>query len=213
MEKHEENYLTMVTGVVDSLRNQSFVELLPAVHAILDEVESISGKIDRKNLLVRDGTRGLVEEKRNARELMMSSVLVIANVGAVYAREIGDVDIAHDCTTNIWKLRLMRDTEVSSICSGIVDMVWSYREDLGDYGITEDSLVEARGVIENYVKKMGEKESHAAMCVGARMDMTGLFRRLRDVIRKRLDPMMEYYRLDYPDLFYQYKAARRIRDL
>lgn len=213
MNDRRENQLSMLVAVKAVVAdNQSAWQTLPAFVTSVAELDSGIETVRSLVQISSSSTKGMTETKRIAKQLMIGKALVVAGAVQAFAEKTGNSELFARVSYTPSKLRRTRDTEVSPLCEGIHDAADDVVADLADYGVAAEDLTMLATLIETYDSCVGKPRmarsefSAAGTLLNVQLDSA------MRLVDRRLDGIMERYRVAQPSFFESYVNARRIVD-
>lgn len=110
-------------------------------------------------------------------------------------------------------LKKMRDSEFLAKCKMIKKEAVTRLTDLAPYKITEGMLTELQEKIDGFEEALGGKDGGLTNRIALRKELSEKFDEADEIIEHEIDTMMELMRKSQPLFYYQYQAARTIKDL
>ncbi len=210
----EENKFSMYRTVKTHLDNNPIV--VDSVTIFRVTADLYSGKllaIADKNGEYLSLTAGKTLQKDEAEDVMIDEILTMASTLSLYGEVNGREDLKALCSVTESGLKKMRDSDLLQKGNDIMIRVEANKDDLDDYGITDEAIAKSKGAIARFESELGSKETSFAEKKAARQVLKDLFSEADDILYNRLDKCAEMVRQNYPEFYIQYQAARVIKDL
>ncbi len=214
MQIREENKFTMFRTVNGHLvNNPTVVDSIPVFRLSADLFEAKLMAIADKNGEYLSLTAGKTILKDEAEDALVGTLLGLASTLSLFAEINGKRDLQEIVNITESSLRRMRDTDLLNKGQEIVSHIEINKDDLDDFGITDEVLAKAKGCVELYDTSLNLKETSFAEKKAARQVLKDLFSEADDILYNRLDKCAEMVRQNYPEFYIQYQATRVIKDL
>jgi hypothetical protein len=214
MTKRHENKLTMYEGVTSFFTNHQ--ELVNSLAALQRSIDAFGAKIEEikdKSIARNTATAGKTQAKRSAEKELIDSIMAIASGMFAWAIETGNNEVSALTDVRRSYLTQTRDTELAQKAEAIYRAASDNIADLGDYGITTEMVTELSSQIAAYNAALGEREGSMALRSGAVVSLKTLFQEADDILKKRIDRLMETFVNSEPEFYSGYRSVRVIRDL
>ncbi len=156
---------------------------------------------------------GFAKDKAEAEDVMIAGTIVVAGAVKAYATVKGDLILATKMDITPGELRRHRDTIVAQHCQGIHDEANAVVANLGAYGVDAAKLTALQTMIDRYVVAIAAPRVAITDRKGATAEIRELMKDTNKLLTKRLDGLMEQFRISNPDFFKAYFDARIVVDL
>jgi len=211
MNATQENKLSMYLAVQVVLeQNQDIWQAVPAFGTAFTGFKS---GINNINTLVRArnaSTKGVTADKQAARDAMTRAALEVAGAVAAYAVDIGSGELQAKVDYSDSDLRRARDSEVATICLGIVAAASDHQVALAGFGVTSEKLASLKEKIEAYNATVGKPRSARSHNQAAGASLETEFAEADKLLSGKLDNLMVAFRASQPAFYSAYEAARWI---
>ena len=190
-----------------------FLKTLPALERACRDFNDKIIELKEKDKEKSIAAAGKTKAKRGAELKLINNVIGIASPIFAWAMETGNNEVKE--LTNIRKSYLahVRDTELIKIVESVHKIAVDNLNNLADYGVTSDKVSELKTDIDEYYESLGMRESGVAERKSAGVSVKALFYEADEILKNRIDRLMEVFKAGQPDFYNIYRAARIIRDL
>ena len=193
--------------------NSAVLGTVPAlVAAILEFQANIKALEAATEKQVIDIT-GFAKDKAEAEDAMIGLTLAVAGGTRAYATVIGDSVLAEKMNVTTSALRKHRDAVVAQHSQGIHNEANAVVASLADYGVTPAVLTDLQNAIDRYVAAIAAPRAAITDRKGATAEIRELMKDTTKLLVKRIDSLVEQFRVTNPDLVRGYEDARIIVDL
>jgi hypothetical protein len=214
MRNNQENKVGMYNGVITVLDNHNGDSDIPrAVFEARDDLKIKVDKITAKDREKATVTSGKTVAEKQAVKQLIDQLMIVGGGLAGWAIVNNNPEAQTVASVRRSYLVRVRDNELVQKAEQIHQLAEQYISNLVDYGINDETLATLKLLTETYQKALGEQESSMATRVSAPVSLTTLFQESDEILKLRLDPLMETVKPVNPDLYNAYKAARVIKDL
>jgi len=214
MRNYYENKLGMYNGVITLLNKPENTESLsPAAIEAKNDLENKVTEINDKENEKSSATSGKTRAKKLAANRLIEQVMVVS--GALLAWSVDNDNPEVQAISNLTRsyLKKIRDNELDLKGKQIYNLAQQHIDNSSNYGINAESLTELQQLSDTYHMALGEQESSMANRVSAGASMATLFQEADEILKLRLDSLMETVKPNNQDLYDAYNAARVIKDL
>lgn len=214
MNRNQSNKFGMYNGVLSQLDSRSENNNIPqALQTGRDDLQAKIREIEQKDQEKGTVTSGKTVVKNQTGHKLIDQIMIISGPLTAWAVVNDNPEIKAIAGDKRSYLTRIRDNELGQKAEAILNAAEQQLSGLADYGVTQDHLTSLQALIETYRSALGDKESSFADRVSASVSLKTLFQEADEVLKLRLDPLMESIRPIDDDFYYGYKAARVIKDL
>lgn len=174
-----------------------------------DAIAAILEKEENRN----NATAGMTADKKAKREDMIEDAAVIAAKLKVLGADTNDERLVQLADYNRTDLKKLRDTQLLPVVTGILNTADANAAGLAAYGVTAAMIASLGTKVSAYNTALGSKEVSFSVKGAAYTALLSLFDTADDILKNKLDNLMEGFKKDDNEFYNQYKAAREIRDL
>jgi hypothetical protein len=153
---------------------------------------------------------GVTGEKAQARDDLEEKLLVVGGAISAFAAKKSDPALAAQVDVNRSLLDRLPGSDLVQTGQRILDAATAHLAALADYGITDATKTELKGVLDRFANK---KESTREAVVERKVETLSLpegIASVRSIFRNEIDKMMMAFRKSHPDFYKAYFAARII---
>lgn len=213
MNNRQENKNSMYYVVVDICNAHKKIWLtIPAFAESFDEFHSVFKEIQTVDEIKLTNTTGIAKNKKAAKYKLIDEVFKLIGSLTAYASMEKNHELKQMVNYNIWTLQRMRDTELESICRGILDTGTDVITALADYGTTESDLEVLQNKISEYDRLISAPRdaiTHKAM---ATTMLKELFAKADHILKEQMDQLMVLFKDQNRDFYMLYFNSRKIVD-
>ena len=211
MTDNQENTRSMFLSVQKTCNdNKSIWSDLPAIVNTFNKFENIISEIDVQRQIQEGVTSGVTESKHKEEEEMTQITLQIAANVYAYASLINDHELKNRVNYSPSTLRNARDTILKDICQSVHDAASEVVSELGDYGVTPETLEKQQKEIDDFVDMIAKPRTAISTRATATARLEDLINEGNDLLRDQLDKLMVNYKTSEPVFYNMYKNARKI---
>ena len=213
MENAQENKLSMYETVVEVLdANSALVSSLPGLVIARSALVNKTLQIRQMNMVQLKSTKGKTLDKGARKVLLADTSYGVAAAVQAYAATTENNDLYELVHFTRTALRESEDEALEQACQLIHDEANKVVASLPDYGVDATDLSDLQGLITAW----GTQSQAPRMAISERTMATqtlpSLFKDADSILKKRMDKLMEKFRVSNPEFFATYHAARRIVD-
>jgi hypothetical protein len=179
-----------------------FGEFKDALAAILEKEESRN-----------TATAGMTADKKAKRNDMVEDAAVLAAKLKTLGSDTNDERLVQIGDLKRSDLERMRDTQLLPTVQGLVNAADASAAGLVNYGVTAAMIASLGTKMGAYDVSLGSKESSFSVKGAAYTALLNLFDSADNILKNKLDNLMEGFKKDDNEFYNQYKLAREIRDL
>ena len=214
MDKKQENQLTMFYAVEKTLERHTAVwSGVPAMATATTEyganIASLEACVEKQVIDIR----GFARAKAEAEAAMAALTLQVAGGVRAYATVVGDSVLADKMNVTRSALVRHRDSVVAQHCQGIHTEATAVVGSLADYGVLPATLTALQEAIDAYVAAITAPRNAITQRKGATAELRMLLKDTTKLLVKRLDSLVEQFRMSQPVFYRDYHNSRMIVDL
>jgi len=213
MENAQENKLSMyeTTGeVLDA--NSALMSNLPGLVIARSALANKTLEIRQVNMIQIKSTKGKTQDKAARKLLLADTSYGVAAAVQAYAAVTENNDLYELVNFTRTALRETEDEGLEQVCQLIHDEANGVVGSLLDYGVDSTDLLNLQGLITAW----GTQSQAPRMAISERKMATqtlpSLFKDADAILKKRMDKLMEKFRVSNPEFYATYHVARRIVD-
>lgn len=211
MTTREQNFMSMARSSANVFLRWN--ELWSSIPVMNREVEALNAeieKIDTTSEQTTLTTKGITEDKQNARDEALSAIVNIAKPAAVYAMDQNNMELNRQLNQSRGVLSGLAQNELLNTLTAIYNQVNNVKEQVVDYGVTEERLQDAKTKLDNFAVAVPSTRDVIVERKTSNEIISESIGNLRRIFF-RLDNLMKLF--DATDFYAEYKNARIIVDL
>ena len=211
MTTREQNFMSMARSSANVF--PKWDELWTPVPRLKSEVDAMNaeiGKIDAASEQTTLIITGVTEDKQNARDEGVSAVVNIAKPAAVYAMDINNMELHRQLNQSRGSLMMLPQNELLNTLTGIYNRIDNVKEQVVDYGVTEEKLQDAKSKLDAFAVAVPSSRDAIVERKTNNEIVSDSIANLRRIFF-RLDNLMKLF--EGTDFYIEYKNARIIIDL
>lgn len=211
MNKRNEAKLNMYRTVEDICEANSTVfsanvAFMAAFNAFKAKIVAIIEKIQQDSLVIT----GIAEDKRVSKVKLCGLAADTASVIYAFASTIGNNTLKMEVDFPVSKLSKMRDEVLAPNCQNIHDKGVENLAALQDYGVTQAMLDALQEAIDSYSSETPKPRAAISNRKAVAADLARLFDETDEILKERMDKLVEIFKASHPDFVKIYESARRI---
>ena len=213
MKNAQENKLSMYEAVSEVLdKNNTLVSSLQGLVIAKSAMVNKTLEIRQLNMIQLLTTKGKTLSKRMRKQLLADTSYGLAAAVQAYAAATEDTDLYALVNFTRTALRTQEDEELEQVCQVIHDKANGVLANLGDYGVDAVDLLNLQGLITAWSTQSQAPRLAISERKMATQTLPTLFKEADDILKKRVDKLMEKFRVSNRDFYDTYHTARKIVD-
>lgn len=209
-----ENKFTMYRAVETLLDNNTAkTAVIPIFATRLTEFKDVIAAILEKEELRTNAAKGTTDDKRAKRDDMIEDAAVLAAKLKTLGFDTNNERLVQIGSLKRSALKEMRDTQLLPTIQGVINEADANSAALVPYGVTATMITDLTDKRNEYNTALGTKEGAFSVKGAAYPALLGLFDSADDILKNKLDNLMEGFKKDDNEFYNQYKIAREIHDL
>lgn len=206
-----ENKLSMYEATIEVLDiNTVPVATIPALVTAKSDLVNIIMQIRAANLIQQMSTKGKTMDKGDRKNELADTAYAVAGAVQALATDKGENDLYMLVNFSRTRLRSADDEEIQQLCQLIHDEANTVVASLLDYGVDEVKLEELQGLIDAWSSRSQAPRVAISERAAATSNLPNLFSAADEVLKKRMDKLMEQFYVDNRTFYDTYKKARKI---
>nr|WP_321450556.1 hypothetical protein [uncultured Carboxylicivirga sp.] len=169
--------------------------------------------IDEVYQIQQGNTKGVSKLKIKEENEMIEATVQMAGCIFVYAQDNGIPDLKDKCAISSTQLIRMPDEEVKTACLNIYAEAARLGGALTNYGKTPENIAQLKKEIDDFTSLIASPRSAIVTRSQATRELARLITENNDLLRLKVDKLMELFKTTNAKLYNTYKAARVIVDL
>jgi len=194
------------TGVVIERHKDSLPEAAQEAHA--EAIELIEKIVETGQQ--QKSTRGLAAEKEQAKNALADSAAAVAGALCSYGHAESDDRLVAACDYSRSSVLAPPEAEIVSRCIGLHTEATALVDKLGKFKVTATTLKAFKAQIEAFVAVQTSPRDGIAQSAAATKRLRKLVPKLRQLQAKRLDPLIAPFKETNPELWSEYRSARKL---
>lgn len=211
MKNAQENKLSMYEAVSEVLdKNNTLVSSLQGLVIAKSAMVNKTLEIRQLNMIQLLTTKGKTQSKRMRKQLLADTSYGLAAAVQAYAAATEDTDLYALVNFTRTALRTQEDEELEQVCQVIHDKANGVLANLGDYGVDAVDLLNLQGLITAWSTQSQAPRLAISERKMATQTLPTLFKEADDILKKRMDKLMEKFRVSNRDFYDTYRYVRKI---
>lgn len=211
MRKFEEDKRSMFIAVLLVLnKNKTIWNKFVALAEAIGEFETINSEIDTQSQIQESETSGITTDKKKEGDEMISISVEVASAVYAYASKIGNNELMNKVNYSYTKLRNLRDSILRDNCQLIHDEANKIIAELANYGKTPADLEQQQKEIDDFSAILAKPRIATTDIKTATAKLKELFKKADNILKTRIDKLMEKYKKSEAKFYADYKNARKI---
>jgi hypothetical protein len=215
MTKIQTNKYSMYRSVCKVLSsNESYFSGIKILYDSSKKFEECFSKIEELNQIKNTVSKGVVIEKANAGQALVNSILKVAGVLFVFAKNTKNENLKNISSVTHSELKRIRINDFITKAKNILKNAKNSEPALKEY-YTEIAvdIKEFENHLAVYEKSLDIKETKTAERISVKTTLSQEFSKADEILKDELDKLIELIKANNLDLYQQYFAARTIKDL
>jgi hypothetical protein len=210
MKANELNTTRMFSSVQVTLEeHETDVNKIPALVKASGELDTIITGIAAQ-LEITALQSGAVANKDNLLGVLAPAANEVAAALHAYATETGDDELAAQVDLSVTDIAQGRPATVVARCTNIASLGSENLDSLSDYNITQAKLTALTKKIAAFEKQVPKPRQGVAKKAAANKAARRFLKQGRDLLNRRIDKLMVQFRETQPELYAEYRTARKI---
>src|SRR6185369_7070084 len=143
--------------------------------------------------------------------VLFRSCQIAADIaGIIYAYAVNTSNNALRLEVNLLliKLKNKTDAELVQACRAVYARAVELKTEMAGYGVSAEMLTDLQEAIDDY--ETASPDPHTALDKSRKELLNQLFEELDDILSKRMDTLMDKFRLSHPEFYEAYFSLREI---
>lgn len=200
-----------VKNVFDTYPEQ--LNLIKALEGFIVDYKVLLADIDAVHQLQQGNTTGNRQLKLKEEAEMIQATVQMAGTMFVYAQVNNLPDLEAKCAVSASQMERMSDEELKVACLNIYNEALKLGDALSDYGKTSADTVQLKKEIDDFAALIGSPRSAIVTRSQATRELDQLITKANDLLRHKIDKLMELVKDSQPKVYNTYHSARVIVDL
>ena len=156
--------------------------------------------------------QGATADKAEARDALEEAIFLMCEALGVLAHNTGDNDLAALTDVTVTSLDRMSGEELSHRGAAVLARANAHKTDLQPLQVTQANIDELTETLADFNAARTGPRTATAERAALTKSLTKLVRELLDILRKKVDRMVNLFKRTHPDFVAGYETARVIVD-
>lgn len=192
--------------------NPAILAIMNALQTLVDRLISLATNIDQTNNQLVSLAVGNTEEKNAKKKVLVKNIYTLAGQLDAYARTNGNVVLAEQSSNILKTCRKVREFQLLSIASSLIDLLNGALEDLADYNINAAKIAALTAQRNDFQTALDQKAVAVQTKIALNKDLRALFKEANLLMKTEMDRLMKPFENSHPQQYAEYLAARGIID-
>jgi len=192
--------------------NQAVWSGLPAFVTAAGDLDTQISTIEATRAKQETATTGFTENKRQVKADLIRKLLHIGHATAAYAQTTGDSVLLEKVRYTKTDYERARDMILKDMAQVVYDEASAVSVNLVDYGVQAGDLADLQNLIADYTAVVESPRQAIAERKTATNDLTDQVKEMMNILKGRLDMLMENFKASNPGFYSDYFNARIIVD-
>jgi len=189
------------------------LSMITALESLIHDFSDLMTKIETVHQVQQGNTTGKRQLKLKEEAEMIEGTVQVAGAMFVYAQANGMPDLQIKCSVSASQLERMSDEQLKVSCLNIYDEAVKLGEALSDYGKTAEQVTNLKKEIDDFAVLISSPRSAIVTRSQATAELKSLINEANDLLRNKVDKLMDMLKTSEAKVYNTYKAARVIVDL
>ncbi|WP_289053675.1 hypothetical protein [Carboxylicivirga marina] len=189
------------------------LSLIKALESFIVKFNDLLAQIEAVHQIQQGNTTGARQLKLKEEAEMIEATVKLAATMYVYAQVNDMPDLQAKCAISASQLERMTDGEVKVTSLNVYDEAVKLGGGLVDYGQTVEDVTKLKKEIDDFSALIASPRSAIVTRSQATRELDSLMREANDLLRNKIDKLMELLKAKQPKVYNTYLAARVIVDL
>jgi len=214
MNAKQRNQLAMFIAVKNVFGTYpSEFQTIPAFDSFINEFYTQLSQIEAVYQIQIGNITGRTQLKQKEEKEMIEATIRTAAAMYVYAQVNNMPDLMAKCKVSAWILEKLSAVKLKTICLNIYEEAAKLNDALSNYGISAEKVAQLKKEIDDFDELIGAPRAAIVTRSQARQELVELMDTTNDLLRNKVDKLMELLKETYTKVYNTYKAARIIVDL
>ena len=214
MNTREKNNFAMFNAVDSVMNNhQAAVNGFSPLAQAMDGFRRSMTEILRRNHEYLFAAEGAIAAKNKSLHDLIEQAFRIKNAVYALGRKTGDDRLKAAGKLPPSEIKHMREADIEQYCRKIAAIAGEFSSSLAPFGIAVNDIDSYLKTLDTYRRLVNAKEVKAAASKAARKSLFEDFKKTSEILTQDLDTLMELVKINNPDFYDQYKAARSVRNV
>lgn len=182
---------------------------LPSFNSEVTNLGALEENIRVQNQVLEVSTHGYTQAKEDSKENLLKVLLPMLKMVQAFASMSKDPILINAVNYTESALRTMLQNILSDTCRTILKLCHEHISDLKAYGLTDAMLPILSAAIDDFSTKLDGTPTYKGERKAARKAIKNWFAEARDILKPKLDKLIELKRYSHPDIYVGYKNSRK----
>jgi len=189
------------------------LKAIPALESSITDFNTKLLAIDAVHEVQMGNTTGSTQLKQQAEKEMIDATVRLAAAMYVYAQIENKPDLLEKCKISPSSLEKLSAEKLRAQCVNVYNDAFALGDGLSDFGQTGEDVAKLKTEIDEYAEVISAPRTAIVTRAQARQELGVLIDEANDILRNRVDKLMQLLETSQPKVYNTYKAARVIVDL
>ncbi|MCU4154844.1 hypothetical protein J1N10_02580 [Carboxylicivirga sp. A043] len=189
------------------------LSLIKALEGFIVKFNELIAQIEAVHQIQQGNTTGARQLKLKEEAEMIEATVKLAATMYVYAQVNDMPDLQAKCAVSASQMERMSDQKVKATCLNVYHEAITLGDVLSDYGQTVEDVTQLKKEIDDFSAIIASPRSAIVTRSQATKELDCLMREANDLLRDKIDKLMELLKTKEPKVYNTYLAARVIVDL
>lgn len=213
MNKKFTNQFRMLLATQDALdANSPLWGSIPVLLSTKNNFDELLQRIAEVNEKTFSNSKAVTASKAATLNNLITKALPLSGSLEALGAFTGNIRLVGKVAITKSDIERARETDVEAIIAPVIKLARKYLADLGDFGITEDMVVELETTLDDFKVLIGQPRTVRNKAFAAMTLMNELFDAANDVVKNKLDKLMIRFKFTNTEFYSEYERARTIVD-
>lgn len=213
MKQTQTNRVTMfkTTTAVLAENNSVWKDMAPFVAAVQDS-DNVIAAIDQSAQTQETPTTGVAVDKHSARDTLEDVLFLTCQALVVIGTTGNDNDLVALTDLTPTSLHRLGDEELANRATTILERANTKKTDLAAFQVTQANLDELAQALQDFKSSKQRPREAVTVRAAETQSLASLIRQENEILRNRIDPMVNLFRRSNPKFVAAYRSARVVID-
>uniref|UniRef100_UPI0032162514 hypothetical protein n=1 Tax=uncultured Draconibacterium sp. TaxID=1573823 RepID=UPI0032162514 len=213
MNKNKTNLFRMFLNTQETLdANTALWSSIPILLSTKNNFDELIQRIAVVNEKTVANSKAVTADKANTLTNLIEKAVTLSGILQAYAAVTGNVKLAGKVAITKSDITKTRETDVEALIAPIIDEARKELANLGEYGLTEDMIVETETSLDDFKALIGQPRTVRNQAFAAMTLLDELFDTANDLVKNKLDKLMIRFKFTHTEFYSEYERARTIVD-
>jgi hypothetical protein len=186
---------------------------IKVLEGLIVKFNELMAQIEEVHQIQQGNTTGARQLKLKEEAEMIEATVQLAATMYVYAQVNDMPDLQSKCAVSATQMERMPDEKVKATCLNVYNEAVKLGDVLADFGQTVEDVTQLKKEIDDFAALISSPRSAIVTRSQATKELDSLMREANDLLRDKIDKLMELLKSSQPKVYNTYLAARVIVDL